>query len=264
MSDPGRPLIPAAYGGADNRLTFAEVRRALFRTTEGFFIFFGAFFGGIPAVMAVVFGVVLVNEATLERHGLPATARVVAKSVSSDSDSTSYRVHYEFEAADGQTYGGEYSSDQRDYYSRQKGDLIQIRYAAQDPLRSVVVGRRGIPPLLVFPFLSIFILIGGALFVTGVRKLKQRLRVYGSGLQVWGKNLGIEDDPSMTVNGRPCRVLKFEYVDFTGQTRVGTSAYLDQKTIDRLTGVDPVPVVYLADRLEAADLDLDRLQGPTA
>jgi hypothetical protein len=249
-----------AYGGAGNRLTFAEVRRALFRTTEGFFIFFGLFFGGIPAVIGAVFAVMTVKEAALERQGRPATATIVAKHVSSDDDGTSFRVYYEYVAANGRTYGGDYSSDRRDYYSKEKGDRIEIRYSSEDPLESVVVGRRSIPTFWVLPLLSIFIIIGGAFLVVGVRKLRRRLQIYGSGLQVWGKNLGIREDPSMRVNDRPCRVLEFEYVDFMGQTHVCRSAYLDQRTIARLEGKDPVPVVYLADRPEAADLDLDRLQ----
>jgi hypothetical protein len=260
MPDAGRSQVPIAYGGAGNRLTFAEVRRALFRTTEGFFIFFGVFFGGIPAVMGAVLAVVTVKEVALERQGRPATATIVSKQISSHDDGTSYRVYYEYVAANGRTYGGDYSSDRRDYYSREKGDRFEIRYSREDPFESVVVGRRSIPIFFVFPFLSIFIIVGGALLVVGVRKLRRRLQIYGSGLEVWGKSLGIREDPSMRVNGRPCRVLEFEYVDFMGQTHVGRSAYLDQKTIARLEGKDPVPIVYLADRPEAADLDLDRLQ----
>jgi hypothetical protein len=77
---------------------------------------------------------------------------------------------------------------------------------------------------------------------------------------VWGKSLGIREDPSMRVNNRPCRVLEFEFVDLAGRTHVCRSAYLDAKTILRLDGLETVPVVYLPDHPERADLDLDRLQ----
>jgi hypothetical protein len=55
--------------------------------------------------------------------------------------------------------------------------------------------------------------------------------------------------------------LEFEYVDFTGRTHVCRSAYLDEKTIRRLEGLETVPVVYLPDRPAEADLDLERLRG---
>jgi hypothetical protein len=253
--EPGFRIV----GSLDNRLTFAEVRRALFRTTEGFFLLFGTVFGGIPLLIAaaLVFGAV--REARLLREGEPAMGKVIAKRVSSDSDSTSYRVFYEYVAADGRTYGGDFYADRREYYSLNEGDRLSIRYSAKDPFDAVVVGHRGIPLVWVLPFLSLFIVVGGALFFVGARRLRRRLRVYGSGLPAWGKNLGIRDDPSMRVNGRACQVLEFEYVDLTGHTRVCRSSYLSAKTISRLEGLGTVPVVYLPDRADEADLDLDRL-----
>jgi hypothetical protein len=182
---PGLDDLPAPRidGAFDNRLTFAEVRRSLFRTKDGFLLFFGTFFGGIPLVIAV--------SSVAAALALP--------------------------AGDG-------------------------------------------PPLwAVLPFLSLFIVIGGSLFVVGLRGLRRRLKVLGAGLQVWGKNLGVREDASMRVNERPCRLLAFEYVDFRGQTHVGRSSYLSDETIARLEGLETVPIVYLAERPGDADLDLDRL-----
>jgi hypothetical protein len=260
MTDSGGGLIPRIDAGLPNRLTFAEVRRTLFRTKEGFFLFFGSLFGGIPAVIAVVMLVVAAKEARLIREGEVATGRVVARHISSSSKSTSYRVFYEFVATDGRTYGGDFSADRQEYYSLEEGSRLEIRYARQDPFDSAVVGHHAVPIQWVLPFLGIFIVTGSVFFVIGARGLRRRLRVLGKGLQVWGKNLGIREDPSMKVNNQPCRLLEFEYVDLTGRTLVGRSAYLSEKTIARLEGLDTVPIVYLADSPEDADLDLDRLE----
>ncbi len=250
---------PRPIGSLDNRLSFAEVRRALFRTTEGFFLFFGMFFGGIPLVIASVFVAGAVRDARLLHEGQPAVGKVVAKHIHSDDDGTSYRIYYEYVTSEGRTFGDSFSASSREYYSLREGDALAVRYEASNPLRSAVVDHGGVPLRWVLPFLSLFILVGGALFVVGARRLRRRLRVYRSGLPAWGKNLGIREDPSMRVNGRPCRVLEFEYVDLQGATRVCRSSYLSADMIARLENLDPVPVVYVPDRPDEADLDLDRL-----
>jgi hypothetical protein len=63
----------------------------------------------------------------------------------------------------------------------------------------------------------------------------------------------------MKVNDRPCRVLEFEYIDLQGRAHVCRSSYLSEKLIARLEGLATVPVVYLPERSDEADLDLDRL-----
>jgi hypothetical protein len=179
--------LPRIDGAFDNRLTLAEVRRALFRTKDGFLLFFGMFFGGIPLGMAVLIVAMALGWPQPQRNG------------------------------------------------------------------------EAVPIGWVLPFLSVFIAVGGSLAFVGIRGLRRRLKILRAGLQVWGKNLGVREDPSMTVNDRPCRLVAFEYVDFTGQTHVGQSSYLSDETIARLEGLETVPVVYLAQRPEDADLDLDRL-----
>jgi hypothetical protein len=245
MTSPGGPYTPHSTSEAfGNRLTLAEVRRALFRTTEGFFLLFGTLFGGIPLVIASVFTVVAARDAQLRREGEAAVGTVVAKHVSSDSDSTSYRVYYEFVAADGRTYGSDFSAGKREYYALNKGDRLDVRYSAADPFKVTVVDHGGIPLVWVLPFLSIFVVVGGTFFVLGGRRLKRRIKLYASGLQIWGKALGIREDDSMRVNDQPCRVLEFEYIDLMGRVHTCRSAFLSGKTIAALEGRATVPVVY--------------------
>jgi hypothetical protein len=252
-------ILPEEYGSG-NRLTFGEVRRAFLRTKEGFFVLFGTIFAGIPLVIGVVFCTIMLHEASLLRNGTPATATIIAKRVSSGDKSTTYRLYYEFTAADGKTYGNDYSVDRKEYYSAEEGGHVEIRYAAADPFDSAVVGRQSDFSWLVFLFLSVFVIVGGTFLFFGIRGLRRRLKLYASGLTTWGKNLGIQTDYSMKVNGRPCRVLEFEYTDMTGQKHVCRSAYLSDKMIQRLEGLESVPVVYLPERPEAADLDIEALE----
>jgi hypothetical protein len=252
-------MRPQEFSGSGNRLTFSEVRRAFFRTKEGFFVLFGTIFAGIPLVIGGVFCTIMLHEAKLLREGTPATATIVAKRVSSGDKSTTYRIYYEFKAADGKKYGDDYSTDRKEYYAAEEGGHLEVRYAADDPFDSVVVGKGSDFFWWVFLFLAVFILVGGTFLFFGIRGLRRRLKLYGAGLTAWGKNLGIQTDYSMKVNGRPCRVLEFEYTDMMGQKHVCRSAYLSDKTIKRLEGMESVPVVYLPDRPEAADLDLDAL-----
>jgi len=243
-----------------NRLTAREVRTAFFRTKHGFFLLFGAAFGGIPAIIAVLMSISAARHSALLREGAPARAVVVAKEISSSDDSTSYYIYYEFAAADGKTYGGHYSTDNRDYYSKEKGDRFDVRYSREDPFDVAVVGHSPIPIKFVIPFLSIFILVGGTLFVIGARGMWRQFQVFGRGEPVWGKSLGVQSDSSMLVNGRPCRYLEFQYVDAQGFTHRGRSSYLSEKMEALLEGRDTVPVVYSPDNPDQADLDLDRLQ----
>ena len=249
---------PGDFGNG-NRLTLREVRWAFFRTKEGFFILFGSLFGGIPTVIAVVLLVTAVHERGLLQDGAPATATIMAKRISSDSDSTTYRLFYEFVAADGRTYGGDYSVDNREFYSKNQGDRFEIRYSRENPFNVAVVGHQAVPMGFIFPFLSIFMIIGGAFLFFGIRGILRHLRVYKSGLEIWGKNLGIQEDPSMKVNGRACRVLEFEFTDMMGQLHRCRSSYLNEKLISRLEAMAAVPIVYLQDRPDEADLNLDRL-----
>jgi len=252
-------MRPQGFNGSGNRLTFAEMRRAFFRTKEGFFVLFGTFFAGIPLLIGSVFLIALMHDTRLARDGTPVTATIVAKRVSSSSKSTSYRIYYEFTAADGKKYGDDYSADRKEYYAAEEGGHLDVRYAPRDPFDSVVAGRPDEFSWLIFLFLSVFILVGGVFFFFGMRGLRRRLKLYGAGLTAWGKNLGIQSDYSMKVNGRPCRVLEFEYTDMMGQKHVCRSSYLSEKWIERLEKVESVPVVYLPERPEAADLDLDAL-----
>lgn len=241
-----------------NRLTGREIRAALFRTKDGFFLLFGSLFGGIPLIVGVAMFVSMQREADLLENGRHATASVVSKHISSDNDSTSYYIVYEFVAADGKSYGGQKSVNNREYYGMEKGAQFEIRYAADDPFRVAIPGITGIPKW-VFALLSIFVIVGGTFLFFGLRGLSRRLRTYGSGLAVWGKNRGIQADPSMKVNGRPCRYLEFEYTDMTGQTFTCRSGYLSQEMISKIEAMETVPVVYLPDHPAEADLDLDRL-----
>ena len=258
MMRDGRGWIPPGFGG-DNRLTRAEVRRALFRTKDGFFLLFGLLFGGIPTVMAVVFGTIAVREARLEESGRHAMATVVNKRVISGKNSSTYRVYYEYAGLDGHAYQGSYSTSRQDYAARGTGDPVDVVFAPDDPSRSLATGHRSVPVQWVLPFLGIFVVVGGVFLAIGGRGLRRRLMLYGKGIEVWGKSHGVREDPSMRVNNRPCRVLEFEYVDLSGQTHVCRSAYLDDKTIQRLEGLETVPVVYMPDRPDDADLNLDQL-----
>ncbi|RPI78732.1 MAG: DUF3592 domain-containing protein [Desulfobacteraceae bacterium] len=252
-------MRPYEFSGTGNRLTFGEVRRAFFRTKEGFFVIFGLFFGGIPLIIGGVFLSIVLHEAKLLREGMPAQATIVGKHVSSSDKSTTYRIYYEFTAADGKKYGDDYSTDRKEYYTAEEGGHLEVRYAKDAPFDSAVAGRGSDFSWWVFLFLSVFVAIGGTFLFFGIRGLHRRLRLYGKGLTAWGKNLGIQTDYSMKVNGRPCRVLEFEYTDWTGQKHVCRSAYLSDKTIKHLESMQSVPVVYLPDRPEAADLDLEAL-----
>jgi hypothetical protein len=202
----------------------------------------------------------MLHEAKLLREGTPATALIVAKHVSIGDKSTSYRIYYEFTAADGKKYGDNYSADREEYYGTEEGGHLEVRYAADDPFDSMVVGRGNDFSWWVFLFLSVFVLVGGTFLFFGIRGLRRRLQLYGTGLTAWGRNLGIQTDYSMKVNGRPVRVLEFEYADLTGQKHVCRSSYLSDKWIERLEKVESIPVVYMPDRPEAADLDLDALE----
>jgi hypothetical protein len=258
MTSDSRDWVPPGFGG-DNRLTGAEVRRALFRTKDGFFLLFGLLFGGIPTVIAVVFGTIAVREARLEESGRHATATVVGKRVISGKNSSTYRIDYEYAGPDGHAYPGSYSTSHADYASRRNGDPVDVAFAPDEPSRSIALGHRSVPIQWVLPFLGVFVAVGGVFLAIGGRGLNRRLRLYGKGIEVWGKSLGVREDPSMRVNNRPCKVLEFEYVDLSGQTHVCRSAYLDEKTIRRLEGLETVPVVYVPDRPDDADLNLDQL-----
>jgi hypothetical protein len=79
-------------------------------------------------------------------------------------------------------------------------------------------------------------------------------------MTAFGKNLGVQYDYSMEVNHRPCRYLQFEYDDFRGQRHSGKSSYLSEKQIARLQNVTEVPVIYLPDAPDTADLDFERIE----
>ncbi|MEW6365570.1 MAG: DUF3592 domain-containing protein [Acidobacteriota bacterium] len=241
-----------------NRLTFREVRAALFRTKHGFFLLFGALFGGIPTVISVFFAIGMLNERAILRDGHPATATVKGKHISSDSDSTSYYVVYEFRAANGRTYGGQRSADNRTYYATDEGSRFTLYYSPEDPFDIAIPGHPAMP-WWVLLFLSLFMVVGGTLAYFGVRGLRSKLRTFGSGLQATAKNLGVREDPSMRVNNRPCRSIEFSFNDFQGRSYTCRSSFLSDKMLASIEGMEEVPIVYLPDRPEEADLDLDRL-----
>jgi hypothetical protein len=142
----------------DNRLTFGEIRIAMFRTKHGLTFLFGLFFGGIPLIMA--------------------------------------------------------------------------------------------------PFVA----IGGVLIVFGLRGLRRKLKLlFGKGMATLGKNLGIQFDYSTQVNNQPCPYLQFEFVDLQGNKHNCRNSYRNEKQIQLLKDKIEVPIVYLPDIPDAADLDFEKI-----
>lgn len=241
-----------------NRLTGKEIIAAMFKTLHGFLLFFGALFAGIPLIIAIAFGTVAWREHKVLNEGRHATATIVAKNIDSDSDSTSYYLVYEFVAADGKKYGGRKGVASRYYYSVEQGGSLEIRYDPADPF-SVAVPGMSTTPIWVLGFLSIFLVVGGVIFTIGFRGVRKKLALYGSGMQAWGTPRGIREDPSVRVNNRPCQYLEFEFTDYQGQMHVCKSCFVNDSMIAKLEQMQTVPVVYLPERPDEADLDLDRM-----
>jgi hypothetical protein len=109
-------------------------------------------------------------------------------------------------------------------------------------------------------FIALFIAVGGASFVFGVRGLRRKLKLFGKGIATLGKNLGIRFDHTMQVNNEPSRYLQFEFIDFQGNTHNGNSSYLNEKQIQLLQNMINVPIVYLPDAPDTADLDFERIE----
>jgi len=84
--------------------------------------------------------------------------------------------------------------------------------------------------------------------------------LFGKGMATLGKNLGIQFDYSMQVNNQPCPYLQFEFVDFQSNKHDCRSSYLNEKQIQQLRDKAAVPIVYLQDTPDTADLDFEKIE----
>jgi hypothetical protein len=248
--------------GTDNHLTLREFKIALFGTKHGFLLLFGLFFGGVSAAFGIHYGIKSFDEHRILQSGSPTMASIVEKRMRSDSGEHgmhySYYMTYEFRTADRHPYRNEISVSGQTYNETNEGDRISIYYDPKDPSKIAVPGETTNPWLL--PLLALFTAIGGTAFVAGVRGVRRKLKLFGRGMATLGKNLGIRFDYSMQVNNEPSTYLQFEYVDFQGAKRECRSSYLNEKQSRLLKDMSEVPVVYLPEAPDSADLDFDKIE----
>jgi hypothetical protein len=217
------------------------------------------FLVGVP--MLVVFLVLgdPTTDTRIRHNHETATGTVTA--VKRAGDRNPHRVDFTFAAADGVEYEGRsYSHSRR---GLAVGSEVAVEYLAGNPARSRIKGHHYSPiPPTMFLLPAFFIVAGGAIWVSGVVRLRRLRRLYEHGVVTTGTVLGAKWNKLIRVK-TPRRILyelRYRFTDDRGRER--TSASRMYAVPDSFTFAEGDTIAVLFDRADPAhSLALDLLQS---
>lgn len=170
---------------------------------------FGAIFGGIGAIFAVIGFGMIINDMMFESRAERAGGTVIRNIRSSDSDGVSYRPVVEFRDATGMRR--EFASSMStSWVAYNEGDAVDVLYDPTSPDRASIDSsmERFILPGMFAGMGSLFVFIGGGVIAWRVRRIQTVARLFHEGERILAEVTGCPLDTSIKMNGRsPFRVL---------------------------------------------------------
>ncbi|MDP9467367.1 MAG: DUF3592 domain-containing protein [Chloroflexota bacterium] len=204
---------------------------------RSFWVLFGAIFLVAGLLLAVISAGMGWRELRFTSDGVAAEGivleRTIVRADAGEDQSTEYRVSYRFTTDGGQVVEGSDAVpfDQWEVLAEQ--GPIAVEHLLGDPAQNRVAGGEDLILVAIFAAVSaIALVVGLAILLRQLRRLRHEQRLWRVGLVAEAKVLGIEQS-NVTFNRRPLWHVLYEFIDAAGGRHTGRSGYLSLEDAQR-------------------------------